>query len=297
MSKEQLTTVALPLMLSFIMFSLGLGLSLTDFKRIARSPKPFLLGVLSHFVLLPLTCFLLLLVFPLPGVLAVGFMLIAACPTGTTSNLLTYLAKGDVALALSFTAAASIITIFTLPIILAFSMSYFLGAGQTIDFPVGFVAIQIFFLLGVPVGLGMFVKSRFPAWTARFESVATKISTLCFILIVLAAVAKSWDMLTANFSKVAPMALALNLMMLTAGFLVARLGQLNRKQSITLGIETGMQNATLAIVIATSILGNAEMSIPGAIYGLVMYAGGAIFVILVRSSSKNTQGTLEEVQP
>jgi len=122
MQGDLLSALLLPLMLGFIMFSLGLGLQMADFRRIAGQPRAFLVGFFCHFVLLPLACFSLLLLFPLPPALAVGFMIIAACPTGTTSNLLTYLARGDVALAVSFTAAASIVTIFTVPLIVSGGM-------------------------------------------------------------------------------------------------------------------------------------------------------------------------------
>src|SRR6218665_1899106 len=121
--------------LAFIMFSLRLGLTVADFSRIVRQPRALLVGVLCHFVLLPLVCFGLVSVAGLTGAFAVGFMILAACPTGTTSNLLTYLARGDVALALSFTAVASVLTVFTLPFIVTWSLAYFGGAAQAVDVP------------------------------------------------------------------------------------------------------------------------------------------------------------------
>lgn len=282
MQSGWLTTLMLPLILGFIMFSLGLGLTGQDFRRIAAQPKALLVGVLCHFVLLPLACFGLLHAFTLPGALAVGFMLVAACPTGSTSNLLTYIARGDVALALSFTAVASVLTIFSLPLIVSLSMGYFMGDAQTVDFPVGYIMGQVFLMMGLPVALGMLLRALRPQAALRFEPLATRMATIGFVLIVVAALAKNWNLFAAHFTTVAPVAILLNVSMLAAGFLCARLARLARKQAITLGIETAMQNATLAIVIATVVLKQDLLAIPGAIYGVLMYAGGLAFAYYVR---------------
>ena len=192
----QAATVLLPLVLAFIMFSLGLGLTGEDFKRIVQQPRALLVGAVCHFVLLPLVCFLMLKVFPLPAVLAVGFMILAACPTGSTSNLLTYIARGDVALALSFTAVASVLTILTLPLLIQWSMNHFMGESQTIQFPVTDVMAQVFLMMGLPVALGMLVRRFFPAAALRFEPIATKVATVGFVLIVIGALVKNWGIFT-----------------------------------------------------------------------------------------------------
>lgn len=284
MSEDQIATVLMPLLLALIMFSLGLGLVPADFRRIAAQPRAFLIGFACHFVLLPLVCFALLSVFPLPGVIAVGFMLIAACPTGTTSNLLTYIARGDVALALSFTAAASLMTIITLPLIVTLAMGHFLGAHQQIDFPVGFMMIQVFAMLGLPVALGMLTRRVWPSAAQRFEPLATRLSTLAFAIIVVGALVKNWSLFEQNFSVVAPLALALNALMLILGFVVAKLGHLERRQAVTIAIETAMQNATLAIVIGSTVLRDDALVVPAAIYGVLMYVGGLVFAFTVRRS-------------
>ena len=279
----QAATVLLPLVLAFIMFSLGLGLTGEDFKRIVQQPRALLVGAVCHFVLLPLVCFLMLKAFPLPAVLAVGFMIVAACPTGSTSNLLTYIARGDVALALSFTAVASVLTIFTLPLLIQWSMNHFMGESQTIQFPVTDVMAQVFLMMGLPVALGMLVRRFFPAAALRFEPIATKVATVGFVLIVIGALVKNWGIFTEHFSKIAPLALGLNICMLIIGFACARLARLSRPQSITLGIETAVQNATLAIVIGSVVLKQDVLAVPGAIYGVLMYAGGLAFAFFMRS--------------
>lgn len=283
MEGDIVTGILLPAILAFIMFTLGLGLTVADFVRIVRQPRALLVGVLCHFVLLPVACFILLKLVGMTGTFAIGFMILAACPTGTTSNLLTYIARGDVALAVSFTAVASVATIFTLPPIVIWSMQHFGGNEQTaVSVPVGLMMGQIFLMLGVPVGLGMLVRSRWPASVQRWEPRATRIAAVLFILIVLGAVAKNWVLLRDNAGSLAGFAILLNLLMLACGFLVAWLARLSRAQSVTLGIETAVQNATLAIVIASTVLQDDALAIPGGLYGVLMYAGGLLFAFGMR---------------
>ena len=282
MQGDVVSSVLLPLILGFIMFSLGLGLTLGDFRRILAQPRALLVGMLCHFLLLPLVCYLMLTALGIGGVFAVGFMILAACPTGSTSNLLTYLARGDVALAVSFTAVASVLTIFTLPLIVTWSLAHFMGAARAVDVPVGQMMGQVALVLGLPVSLGMAARQRYGAWALRFEPRATKISTLLFVLIVLAAVVKNWALLVANFGQLAPFAVVLNLGMLSLGFAVAWVARLPYRQAVTLGIETAVQNAALALVIASTVLQEDALAIPGAVYGVLMYAGGLLFALVMR---------------
>lgn len=297
MKGDLVSGVLLPLALAFIMFSLGLGLTRADFARIVRQPRALLVGVVCHFVLLPLACFALLKVSGLTGAFAVGFMILASCPTGTTSNLLTYIARGDVALAVSFTAVASIVTIFTLPLFVSFSLQHFMGAAQAVKAPVGPMMGQILLMLGLPVALGLAVRAHYQAFALRFEPKATRVATVLFVLIVMAAVIKNWALLRDNFTALAPLAIVLNVAMLLCGFAAAALVRLSRRQSITLGIETAMQNATLALVIASSVLGQGAMAIPGAIYGVLMYAGGLAFAFTMRRSESQTSTATAAARP
>lgn len=287
MQGDLISSVLLPLILAFIMFSLGLGLTVDDFRRIFTQPRALLVGVVCHFVILPLACWGLLTVWGMTGVFAVGFMVLAACPTGSTSNLLTYLARGDVALALSFTAVASVATIFTLPLIVTWALGHYLGAARAVNVPVGLMMGQVALVLGVPVSLGMLARHRWGAWALRFEPRATRIATVLFVLIVVAAVAKNWALLGDNFTSLAPFAVVLNVGMLCVGFGVAWLARLSRSQSITLGIETAVQNAALALVIASTVLKDDAMAIPGALYGVLMYVGGMVFALTMRRLNSN----------
>jgi BASS family bile acid:Na+ symporter len=282
MQGDLVSSVLLPLILGFIMFSLGLGLTLGDFKRILVQPKALMVGVVCHFVLLPLVCLAMLKLVGMGGALAVGFMILAACPTGATSNLLTYLARGDVALALGFTAIASVLTIFTLPVIVTWALAHFMEAERAVQVPVGFMMAQVALVMGLPVSLGMLVRARWTAWALRFEPVATRIATVLFIVILALAIVKNFGTVQGHIMTLAPLALGLNLTMLTVGFAVAWLVGLSRSQSITLGIETAVQNAALSLVIATTVLKDGEMAIPGALYGVMMYGGGLLFAWVMR---------------
>jgi BASS family bile acid:Na+ symporter len=286
MQGDIVSGVLLPVILAFIMFALGLGLKLEDFARIVRQPTALLVGVVCHFILLPAICFLMLKISGIGGPWAVGFMILAACPTGTTSNLLTYLARGDVPLALSFTAVASVLTIVTLPFVVAWSLGHFMGpnwlGSAQVNVPVTQLMLQVFLLLGLPVALGMVVRALRPKFAIGFEPIATKIATVLFVLVVLVALIKNWEILRLNFTTLAPFALALNIVMLGVGFAAAWFMRLSPRQSVTLGIETAVQNATLALVIASSVLQSDAMAIPGALYGVLMYVGGLAFALGMR---------------
>ncbi len=282
MQGDIVSGVLLPLILAFIMYALGLGLTHWDFRRILQQPRALVVGVLSQFVLLPVLCYLMLQASGMTGVFAVGFMILAACPTGTTSNLLTYLARGDVALALSFTAVASVLTIVTLPLITAWSLAHFMDATQEVAVPVGDMMAQVFLVVGLPVMLGMLTRHFKPVLAQRWEPRATRVATVLFVLVVVAAVAKNWGLLVQHFSSLAVFAVVLNVLAMVGGFVAAWVTRLSRSQSVTVAIETGVQNATLALLIGSSVLGNDALGLPGAIYGVMMYGGGIVFAFWVR---------------
>jgi BASS family bile acid:Na+ symporter len=286
MQGDIISSVVLPLVLAFIMFALGLGLTPADFRRVLHHPRAVIVGAACHFILLPLVCFGMLRLFGMGGVFAVGFMVLAACPTGSTSNLLTFLARGDVALALSFTAVASIVTIFSLPLIVTWSLAHFMDGQHGIHVSVLAMTGKVFLLMGLPVALGMVARHYWPARSRRVEGLATKLATVLFVGIVVLAAIRNWALLRDNFSTLAPFAMALNVTMLACGFVAARLARLSRQQAVTLGIETAVQNASLALAIATNVLRDEGMAVPGALYGVLMYIGGTAFALAMRPSQR-----------
>jgi BASS family bile acid:Na+ symporter len=282
MQGDIVSSFILPLALAFIMFGLGLGLAISDFERVFRYPRAFTVGVVCHFVLLPLVGLGIVELFGITGAMAVGYMLIAACPTGATSNLLTFHARGDVALAVSFTAFAGLVSIVTVPLIVGWSYVRYMGAEQTIAFPYAQIMVQIFVVMGLPVALGMWLRAKAPAWVALWQPRLSRAGTVLFVLIVIAAVAKNWGVFKEHGLELAPLVLAMNLVMMLFGFGLSVLARVPLRQAATVAIESSVQNGALAIVLASSVLGNNTMMLPAAVYSVVMYGGGIAFVFLMR---------------
>lgn len=282
MQADIVSTVLLPGGLAIIMFSLGIGLGIADFRRVFASPRAFAVGALCHFVLLPLVAFAVVKLFGITGALAVGFMIIAACPTGTTSNLLTWYARGDVALAVSFTAVASVVSVVTVPFILGWSLEHFMGGAQAVTLPASRIIGPVFIILAIPVGLGMLVRALAPALVQKLQKPLSVAATLIFVVIIAIAIYANWRAFREQALALLPMLLTINLTMLALGFGLSRVAGVDARQAATVAIESSVQNGTLAIVIASSILKDGTMSVPGAIYGVMMYFTGIAFVVWMR---------------
>lgn len=282
MQGDLITQVGLPAGLMLIMFSLGVGLVVADFRRVFAYPRAFLVGVLCHFILLPLVAFLAMKAWGFTGAIAAGFMILAACPTGTTSNLLTLYARGDVALALSFTAFAGIVSIVTVPFIVGFALEHFMGAERKVPFPVGATMLQIFVILGLPVMLGMLLRARATAFADRIQKPLSLVALVVFVLIVFAAIAKHFALFRENTAALAPPIVVIMAVMLALGYGLSRAAGVERRQAVTVAIESSIQNVTLALVIASTILGDNVMMLPATIYGVLMYVVAALFVLGAR---------------
>lgn len=282
MHADIVSTVVMPAGLAFIMFTLGASLTLADFRRVFQFPRAFGVGLLCHFVLLPLVSFGLITFFGLSGAMAVGYMIISACPTGATSNLLTYHARADVALAVSFTAVASVIAMLTVPVIMGWSMAHYLGASTAVNLPAEIVIRQIFMVLGLPVVIGMLCRARATAFIHRWHATMSNAATFIFALIVVAAVAKNWPLIEAHGMALAPVGIAINVTMLLIGFFLSRLAGVNVRQAATVAIESSVQNGALAVVIAFTIIKDESMAVPAAVYSVFMYLTGVAFVLVMR---------------
>jgi BASS family bile acid:Na+ symporter len=279
MEANILTQVFLPLSLAVIMFGMGLSLTLADFKRIMIYPKAVAIGLTNQIILLPLIAYGLCKLFNLSPELSVGMMILAACPGGATSNLIAHLAKGDTALSVTLTAFSSIITVFTIPIIINFSILHFIPDGSEQQLNVLSTVISVLAITIIPVIIGMVLLRKSPELAHKLDQPFKKISALFFVLIVLAAILKERANVVDYFIQAGPVALTLNIITLALGFWIARLFGVNEKQSRTISIESGIQNGTLGITIAATIIGNSIMPIPSVIYGLLMFgtAGALIY--------------------
>ena len=266
--------IFLPISLIFIMFTLGLGLTLSDFINLIHKPKPFFIGIMNQMAILPLVAFIIISLMGITKEIAVGMMILASCPGGVTSNMITKLAKGDTALSISYTAVISILTIFTLPIITGLSMNHFMGADAP---PLNILSLGLtmFFITAVPVGIGMLVRSKNKSFADAFEVTATKISTVLFIIIILGALASEWDTFINNFLQLGPAIVLLIVMMLLIAYTSSNWFKMSNKQSITVAIESGIQNGTVGITVGNLIInpvsGLSILSVPSGVYSILMY--------------------------
>lgn len=276
MQASLLTNLLLPLSLGIIMFGLGLGLTTEDFRRIARYPRAVLTGLGLQILVLPWAAFGLALLFRLPPELAVGLMLLAASPGGATANIYSHLARGDVALNITLTAINSLLCLVTLPLILNLSLEHFLGSGQYVPPPVKKI-IEVAVIIVLPVLLGMFIRARFPGFAARAEKPLRLLAVVVLVLLIIAAVAQAWSTLLAWFAAVGLACLLFNLISMGVGYGAPIALKLPRRQAIAIAMEIGIHNGTLAIYIALNVLANSVMSVPAAIYSLMMFFTAALF--------------------
>ncbi len=274
--------IILPLSLIFIMFTLGIGLTIDNFKNILRNPKPFWVGIINQMLFLPLVAFLVILLFQLPGELAVGIMILACCPGGVTSNMITKFAKGDIALSISFTGIVSIITVLTLPIIIGFSMDYFMGSDAPM-INILSLGMTMFIITTVPVSIGLYVNTKFNDFAISFSQIANKVSSILFIIIVIGALASEWNTFINNLNILGPSIVILISVMLLIGYNSAKYFNLNKEKAITIAIESGIQNATVGITIGNLILpqnsGLSVLSLPSGVYGILMYLVCLPFIV------------------
>jgi len=274
--------IILPLSLVFIMFTLGLGLTTNDFINIVREPKALGIGIMNQMVLLPIVAFCIVTLSGLTQEMAVGMMILASCPGGVTSNMITKLAKGDTALSISYTAVVSIVTVITLPMIAALSMQHFMGSDAP-PLDILSLGLTMFLITAVPVGIGLLVHERYQGLSDSFEPMATRISTVLFVIIVIGALASEWEAFIDNVPTLGPAIIVLMIIMLFIGYKSAQWFSMGEKRAVTVAIESGIQNATVGITIGNMILnpetGLSLLSLPSGVYGILMYLVCLPFVL------------------
>ncbi len=271
METNIITDVFLPLALFVIMLGMGLGLVPEDFKNVLKFPKAAIIGLVNQLIILPLVAFGICIAFDLRAELAVGLMILAACPGGATSNLISHLAKGDVALSISLTAVTSFITVLTIPIIINFSLEYFMTEGEIIKLPVLKTIAQVVGITILPVSIGMLIKKYKTELSTKVDKPVKIASAIILIVIILGAILKNKENLVEFFAQVGSAALMLNIGTMTIGYFSSKILGLKENQQRTISIESGIQNGTLGIAIAASILKNNQMAISPAIYSLIMF--------------------------
>jgi BASS family bile acid:Na+ symporter len=285
-----LTTVLLPLALALVMFGLGLSLTVADFARVGRQPRAVVIALVLQLFVLPAICFGLVVLFDLPPLLAVGLMLLAASPGGTTANLFSHLFRGDVALNITLTAINSLIAVVTLPLITNLAIDYFDPAdGGSLGLQFG-KTVQVFAIVLVPVVLGMIVRRRATAFADRSDTPVRIASAVVLALVIVGTMIAERENITGYLGDVGLPALLFCLASLTTGFLVPRLLGVVRGQAIASAFEIGVHNGTLAIAVAISVLGSVELAVPAAVYSVIMFPAAALFGWAITRSSKARAG-------
>ena len=279
-----ISEIFLPLAIAFIMFSLGLGLKISDFTRIFSQSRDVIIGLLSQIFILPILALCLIIIFfpSLPPELAVGVMLIAAVPGGATSNMFASIAKGDVALSISLTAITSIICVISIPFIAINSYDFFMG--ESIEVSIFAKSLELFFIVTVPTILGMLINNFFNNFANNFEKKAKIISTILLAIVILWAVIKYQSDFLDYFKQAGLITLCLNILMMFVAFFIGKFLASSSKQAKTLTLECGLQNGSIAIFIADHIFNGGAFLIPAATYSLIMFATSIIYVFLVRNN-------------
>ncbi|SHN46718.1 bile acid:sodium symporter family protein [Cryptosporangium aurantiacum] len=293
MDTSPLITVGLPIALAIIMFGLGLSLTPADFRRVAKTPRAVTVALVLQVVVLPLVAFGLVKAFDIDPLLAVGVMLLAASPGGTTANLFSHLFRGDVALNVSLTAINSVLAAVTLPLITNFAIDHF-GADGELGLQIDKV-VQVIAIVLVPVGIGMLVRRRSEAFAARADRPVRVFSIAVLALVALGALFGERENLAGYAREVGLITGLFCLASLTIGYAGARLLRLDERQAIACSMEVGIHNTTVALTIALSVLDSTEVAIPAAVYSVLMYILATAFGFLI--TRRRAAATADAEQP
>ncbi len=277
MESSVLSEVVLPLAIVIIMVAMGMSLTVADFRRVLSNPKAIGVGLLCQLLLLPIIGIAVAYIFPLEAVFAVSIVLLAASPGGTTSNLVSHAAELDRALSVTLTAISNLMSWLSIPLLLGIALSLFTDNSQSIDFPIVDVMVQVAALTFVPILIGMGIRHWRPNFAERTKNGSKIFSGVFLLVVILLLVIQNWDTILVEGPRFAPAFIVMNVVALAVGFFVAKGFGLTQTQSVTVGVETGLQNSTLSITIALSIMANNEMAIIPGLYGIWMLATGFAF--------------------
>jgi BASS family bile acid:Na+ symporter len=281
-------TQIVPIGLFLVMIGMGLSLVPNDFARVFKAPKAVSVGLVNQLFFLPIIGFILANIMPLEPEYAVGIMLLVVCPGGATSNMFTHLAKGDVALSITMTAVASLIAVFTIPLVLNFSLTYFMGAGTEFQLPIITTLLTLMPIIIVPVVIGMLTKAFAPKIATRLQVHVAKFGICFLIFLMVFLIYVQQDVVIKAFTYIAPVALLLNLSTMALGYFSSRLLNLNKAETTSITFEVGLQNSGLSIFIALTLLVNYKMSFTPAVYTGIMFFTAGVLVKIFSHKFKST---------
>ncbi len=280
---EVVTKIA-PIVLALIMLGLGLGLRIADFMRVLKTPKDFFIGFFSQLIILPFVAYSLVVILKTTPEIAIGVMIIAAAPGGVTSNILTKFANGDVALSISLTAVISLISIITVPLIIFISADLFGITNMSRDISMTGIALKMFFVVTVPVILGMIIRKFAENFINSKIQIFEKLNLLLFVIFFIAAFYEERESFVDFLIQAGLITLILNITMMVIAYYLGKTFASGVKQQKCIALECGLQNGTLAIFVSTQIFGADIIYItPSAAYALIMYITGFIFISLIKN--------------
>lgn len=278
MEQGPLIQIGLPISLFIVMVGMGMTLTLRDFRNIAVYPRATVVGTITQIVLMPLIAFALSWLLDLPAPIAVGLVIIAACPGGTSSNLFTFLARGNVALSIVLTVTASLITILTLPLFTNIAMQFYMDAAEQISLPVLQTIVTLVVIILIPVALGMWICNKAPALAQRADAIVGLFGLLVMAALIVAIAIQVRDQIWTLLQTAGVAAVALNVCGIALGFASSRLSGLSSADALTIAIELGIKNGTLGLLVTLTLLNSSEMSAPSAVYSLSMFAFGFLLI-------------------
>lgn len=282
MESSPLISIGLPISLFIIMIGIGMTLTLRDFRQVTVNPKGMIVGTVAQIVMMPLLAFAIAAMLGLSPALAVGLVIIAACPGGTTSNLFVLLSRGNIALSILLTVSASLITILSLPYFTNLALQAYFGEGSNISLPVGKTVAMLLVIVLLPVTIGMIFRTRAPAMAQKAEGIVSIFGGLVLLLLIIALLYGSRDRLLDLLIQAGPAAFLLNAGGVILGLLVSRLAGLSQRESLAVAVELGIKNGTIALMVTLTLLESSEMSIPSVVYSVMMFAVGFLLVLYGR---------------
>ncbi len=283
MDQASLVEIGLPAALFLIMVGMGLTLTPKDFREVLIAPRATVYGLVAQIVLLPLVGVGLAMMLDLSPALAVGLVIIAACPGGTTSNLFVLLSRGNIALSIVLTVSASLITILTLPLFTNIALQYYMGTEEDIVLPVWKTVGMLIGIVLFPVAIGMVVRTRKPEVARKAEGIVSIFGGIVLAVLIVALVYGVRDQIWELLKQAGPATILLNLAGIGLGLAAGRMAGLTQRESLAVAVELGVKNGTIALMVTLTLLESSAMSIPAAVYGVLMFPIGFVLAMYGRS--------------
>ncbi len=282
--KEAASTFVFPAVIAFVMFGLGLSLKREDLAAVAQKPVPFIVGLGGQLIFLPLVAFVAAMILPVPLAIILGLILVALCPGGSTSNAIIFSIGGNVALSVSLTIASSLITLFSIPLLLAFAIDYFGVEAGAISVPAAYIFKSLLMMTALPVAVGMIIGVKMPSFAEKAIPPLKKLSLVLILMIIALSMYNAREFITEEIGTIILSAGFLSVSVVLGGYFLSRIFVQDLHNRLTIAVEIGVQNTPIAIFLGSSVLGMPELSIIAIAYGVFNYG---LIALLIRFSSRD----------